>query len=131
MNARLSKIKTHQTCVCKHKQQEMKKTLKSWAPRLGLTKKSSKILNYVELSTFVQLQCTCKQSDIQKDDDHEVDDELDVDSLTTNVVKQQCTLKFRVRKGKIDKKVVVGLKREHCSKTYAFNNSDVSMHLIF
>jgi hypothetical protein len=43
-------------------------------------------LNYVELSTFVQLQCTCKQSDIQKDDDHEVDDELDVDSLTTNVV---------------------------------------------
>jgi hypothetical protein len=69
-------------------------------------------LSYVKLSTFVQLQCTCKQSDTKKNDDHEVDDELDVDSLATNVVKQKFTLKFRVRKGKIDKKVVVGLKRD-------------------
>jgi hypothetical protein len=42
-------------------------------------------LSYAELSTFVQLQCTCKQSDTKKDDDHEVDDELDVDSFATNV----------------------------------------------
>ncbi len=88
-------------------------------------------MSYVQLSTFVQFQCTCKQSDTHKDDDHEVDDELDVDSLATNVVKQKCTLKFGVRKGKINKKIVVGLKREHCNKTYAFNSSDVSMHLRF